>query len=177
MIKPVQIGVIGAGGIAYRKTIPGILKSSLCRLVAVMDPVGIDKIAEQFGIESAYTTEGQLLTDPAVEVVYIASPVKEHLRQIRLAAEVGKHILCEKPFAMTVAEAEEAIAVCEKKGVFLQEGYMMKFHGAHQKNQAVDRGGRVGQSRLYPCSVVLLVSEDRRRLEARSGHRWRRRFD
>jgi predicted dehydrogenase len=145
MTKPVQIGVIGAGGIAYRKTIPGILQSDLCRLVAVMDPVGIDKIVEQFGVESAYTTEEQLLADGAIEAVYIASPVKEHLRQIRLAAEAGKHILCEKPLTMTIAEAAEAVAVCEKNGVFLQEGYMMKFHGAHQKIKQLIDAGELGK--------------------------------
>ncbi len=80
------IGVIGAGGIARRKTIPAMLKASNVRVVAVMDPVGIEEIARQFKIEKAYKSERKLLADPEVQAVYIASPVHFHLKQIEMAA-------------------------------------------------------------------------------------------
>jgi predicted dehydrogenase len=143
--RVVNFGVIGAGGIAFRKTIPGMLKAKNCRLAAVMDPVNIERIAEQFGVARAYTREADLLADSEVEAVYIASPVYCHARQIQMAAEAGKHILCEKPLAKNLTEAQVAVAACRKYGVFLQEGYMMKFHGAHRKIKELIEEGRLGK--------------------------------
>ena len=69
--------------------IPGMLKTKHCRLAAVMDPVGIEQIAAEFNVPKAYATEAELLADPEVHAVYIASPVCCHARQIRMAAEAG----------------------------------------------------------------------------------------
>ncbi len=139
------IGVIGAGGIARRKTIPALLETANCRLAAVMDPVGVDEISVQFGHAPAYCREHDLLADPGVEAVYIASPVDCHARQIIAAAEAGKHILCEKPLARTAEEARTAVEACRRHGVFLQVGYMMKFHGAHVKIKQLIDQGRLGR--------------------------------
>lgn len=143
--RRVNFGVLGAGGIASRRTIPGMLKANNCRLVAVMDPVHPEKIAEKFGIAKAYRREADLLADPEIEAVYIASPVFCHAEQIEQAAAAGKHILCEKPLTLTLAEARRATAVCRKRRVFLQEGYMMKFHGAHTKIRELIDAGRLGK--------------------------------
>lgn len=141
----VNFGVIGAGGIAYRKTIPGMKKAKNCRLVAVMDPVNIEKIAADLRVPKAYAREEDLLADPEVEAVYIASPVNCHARQIKMAAEAGKHVLCEKPLCLNLKQAKESVEVCRKNKVFLQEGYMMKFHGAHVKIKELVDEGRLGK--------------------------------
>ncbi len=141
----VGFGVIGAGGIARRRTIPGMLKAKNCRLVAVMDPVGVDDIAAQFKVPGAYTTEKELLADPAVEAVYIAAPLALHAKQIKMAAAAGKHVLCEKPLTLNLKQGEEAVDACKKAGVYLQEGYMMKFHGAHQRMKELIDEGRIGK--------------------------------
>jgi predicted dehydrogenase len=141
----VRFGVIGAGGIARRKTIPGMLAAPNLQLEAVMDVAKIGEIAAQFGVGKAYTTAEQLLADPAIQAVYIASPVTLHLEQIKACAAAGKHVLCEKPLTLTSAEAKEAVAVCKKHKVFLQEGYMMKFHGAHQAIKRLIEQGRLGK--------------------------------
>lgn len=141
----VNFGVIGAGGIALRKTIPGMLQAKNCRLVAVMNPRNADEIAAKFGGVIAYDNEAALLADREVEAVYIASPVNCHARQIQLAAEAGKHILCEKPLTMTLTEGRAAVAACKRHKVFLQEGYMMKFHGAHQRIKEFIDAGKLGK--------------------------------
>jgi predicted dehydrogenase len=141
----ISFGVIGAGGIARRRTIPGMLKAKNCRLVAVMDTVDPEGVAKEFQVPRAYRREADLLDDPAVEAVYIASPANCHARQIALAAEAGKHVLCEKPLTLSVREAREAATACRKRGVFLQEGYMMKFHGAHVKIRELIDQGRLGK--------------------------------
>jgi len=144
MPRSVNIGVIGAGGIARRRTIPGMLKAKNCRLVAVMNPSNPDRIAKEFNVPRAYCCEEELLDDPDVEAVYIASPVQHHARQIMLCADAGKHILCEKPLTRDLSEARKAIGVCRKRGVFLQEGYMMKFHGAHTTIKELIEQGKLG---------------------------------
>jgi len=141
----VNFGVIGAGGIALRKTIPGLLQAKNCRLVAVMDVRNADQVAAQFGAVRAYTEDTALLADPEVQAVYIASPVHCHARQIRLAAAAGKHILCEKPLTRTLAEGRAAVAACRRHRVFLQEGYMMKFHGAHRRIKQLIQAGKLGR--------------------------------
>lgn len=143
--RKVNFGVIGAGGIARRKVIPAMLKSKNCRLVAVMDPAGISDIAAEFGIERGYERDTDLLADPEVRAVYIASPVHCHCRQIKLAAAAGKHILCEKPLTLNPREGRAAVEACRKHRVFLQEGYMMKFHGAHQRIRELIDAGRLGK--------------------------------
>ncbi len=141
----VQMGVIGAGGIAYRRTIPAMIKAKNIRLAAVMDVYNIEKIAKEFEVPKSYHRVKDLLDDPEIEAVYIATPVYLHLKHITLAAEKGKHILCEKPLAKNLKETKEAVNICRKNRVFLQEGYMMKFHGAHKKIREFIKKGSIGK--------------------------------
>jgi len=143
--RKINFGVIGAGGIARRKVIAGLLQARNCRLVAVMNPSQAADITREFGVARAYSRDVDLLADPEVEAVYIASPVHCHLNQIRLAAAAGKHVLCEKPLTLNVREARAAITACRRAGVFLQDGYMMKFHGAHQQIKELISAGRLGR--------------------------------
>jgi predicted dehydrogenase len=143
--RKVNFGVIGAGGIARRRTIPGLLKAKNCRLVAVMDTVDPESVANEFKVANAYRREVDLLADPDVEAVYIASPAGCHARQIAMAAEAGKHVLCEKPLTLNVAQARAAVDVCRRRRVFLQEGYMMRFHGAHTTIKQLIDDGRLGR--------------------------------
>jgi len=96
-------------------------------------------------VSKAYTKEADLLADPEVEAVYIASPVARHARQIHMAAAAGKHVLCEKPLTLNLSQAREAVESCRKNRVFLQEGYMMKFHGAHTKIKELIDEGQLGK--------------------------------
>jgi len=145
MSRKVKWGVIGAGGIARRRTIPGLLQAKNCELVAVMDVAKIEEIAHQFDVKRAYTTEAELLADPEVEAVYIASPVYCHLKQIQMAAAAKKHILCEKPLTLNLRQTRAAVDACRRHKVFLQEGYMMKFHGAHRRIKELIDEGKLGR--------------------------------
>ena len=143
--EKVNFGVIGAGGIARRRTIPGMILSRHCRVVAVMDVAGADEVAREFNVPRSYSREADLLADPEVQAVYIASPVHCHARQIEQAARAGKHILCEKPLTLTADQAKRAAEVCRKRDILLQEGYMMKFHAAHRKIRELIDAGRIGK--------------------------------
>ncbi len=143
-MEKVGFGVIGAGGIADRRTIPGILASSHCELKALMDVANQDVLSKKYDVP-CYGTVEKLLNSDGVQAVYIASPVYLHLDQILAAAKAKKHILCEKPLVLTPDEAREAAEACRNEQVLLQEGYMMRLHGAHQHILKMLNEGRIGK--------------------------------
>ncbi len=108
-MRQVKFGVLGAGGIACRKTIPALLRTENCRLVAVMNPANVAALASRFGGVRAYRYAQERVSDPEVEAVYIASPVACHAEHIRLAAAAGKHILCEEPLTLGVQSGSHMV--------------------------------------------------------------------
>ena len=85
-------------------------------------------IAAEFGLEQVYTSLEEMLADPAIDMVYVASPNSIHYGQAKAALLAGKHVICEKPFAPTVAEADELIALAKEKGLFLFEAITTAHH-------------------------------------------------
>ncbi|MGE0523077.1 MAG: Gfo/Idh/MocA family protein [Variibacter sp.] len=85
-----------------------------------------------------------VLADPSVEAVVLATPHSQHGEQVRLAAEAGKHIFCEKPFTLTSAEAERAIAAARKAGVVLAVGFNRRFHPSMRQVARRVRAGELG---------------------------------
>jgi predicted dehydrogenase len=143
-MKRVRFGVIGAGGIADRRALPGLLQAPSCELAAVMDVVNAEALGQKYGV-TAYDREDALLAHPNIDAVYIATPVYLHLTQIKHAAQAGKNVFVEKPICMTSNQAEDAVSACEKAGVALEEGYMMRFHGAHRRIREVISSGMIGK--------------------------------
>jgi predicted dehydrogenase len=138
-----NIGVIGYGGIAERSTMPGMLLSKRVKITAVQDaaPETARRAAEKYGVERHYTEVGELVGDESVEAVYIGSPVFAHGPRIMRAADEGKHVLCEKPLALTAKETERVVDHCRRRNVILQVGLMMRYHGCHVKaREMVERG-------------------------------------
>jgi predicted dehydrogenase len=146
MSRRIKWGVIGSGGIARRRTIPeGIVPASNAALTAVYNPTQAtnEAVGREFGARACATVE-ELLA-PEVEAIYIASPPHVHLEQARACAAAGKHVLCEKPLALTVADAQAMIAACEQAGVRLGTAFMMRFHAQHQAALGLVHDGRLGQ--------------------------------
>lgn len=101
-------------------------------------------LGDQFGIGKIYTSFEDMLSDPAVEMVYIASPNALHYRQTKAALLAGKHVLCEKPFATTVAEAEEMIALAKEKHLLLFEAITTAHHPNYDRiRQVLPQLGRL----------------------------------
>ncbi len=146
MAVKLRWGVIGSGGIALRRTIPeGIAPAANAELVAVydIDPAVNRTVAERFGAQAAASLEELLAA--AVDAVYIATPGHCHREQTLKAAAAGKHVLCEKPLGLNVAEAEEMVAACRSAGVELGTGLMMRFQAQHRAALALIREGRLGK--------------------------------
>ena len=147
MMDKIRWGIIGSGGIARKRTIPGMLLARNAECEAVMDvnETLLKEVQEQFGISRGYTRVEELLAQKDIEAVYIATPVFCHKEQVQKAAEAGKHILLEKPMGLTAREGQEIIEICEKYGVKLGVGFMMRFHAVHRKVREMIEGGEIGQ--------------------------------
>jgi predicted dehydrogenase len=146
MSRKVRWGVIGSGGIARRRTIPeGIIPAKNAQLIALLanHPEPNAALACQYDAEAAGSIDGLLAME--IDAVYVATPVDQHFRQVLQCARAGKHILCEKPLGMTIAESEEMLTVCREAKVQLGCAFMMRFQSQNQKALALIREGMLGQ--------------------------------
>lgn len=146
MSGKIKWAVIGSGGIARRRTIPeGIVKAQNAELSVVFDTNQAvnTEVAKQYRAKQARSIDE--LLDAESDAVYVATPAYVHAKQVRVCAEAGKHVLCEKPLGMTVAEAEEMIALCRHKGVKLGCAFMMRFVAQHRKALKLIQEGKLGR--------------------------------
>ncbi len=143
----VKWGVIGCGGIADRRTLPGLMLAENAELVAVMDAnkAAAEAAKEKYGAKYAFDNVEELLAVDEIEAVYIASPVVFHMEQTKAAAEAKKHILLEKPMTLSSQESEELAAICDKNGVKIGVGLMMRFHTYHQMMKQLIAEGKLGE--------------------------------
>ena len=145
----VQWGVLGAANIAVRKVIPGMQKGKWSSVTAIAsrDQRKSKRMAEELGIPKAYGSYEELLADPEIEAVYIPLPNHLHVPWSIRAAEAGKHVLCEKPLSLTVAEARTLLDIRERYGVKIGEAFMVKTHPQWLRTRALIRSGVVGELR------------------------------
>jgi predicted dehydrogenase len=146
-MSKVKWGVIGAGGIALRRTIPEAIRdASNIELVSVMDPHAerARLIAEKFNVPNYCATVQELLAQD-LDGVYIASPQNAHAAQVIQAAQAGKHVLCEKPIAISLAEVDQMEAAIEKAGVKFMPGFCMRYNVYNKQAREVAQSGALGQ--------------------------------
>src|SRR5467141_4822190 len=114
----VKWGVLGAASIAMRKVIPGMQQGEWSEVAAIASR-GLKKAkdaAKKLGISKAYGSYEELLADAEIEAIYNPLPNHLHVPWSMKAAAAGKHVLCEKPLSLTVAEAKTLLAVRERCG-------------------------------------------------------------
>lgn len=142
--------VIGTGGIADRRVIPAMQKDEKSELVAVMDKneAVAKRLSEKYGVPS-FTSEKDLLQSVDCDAVYIGTPVALHFPQAKLSLESGKHVLVEKPIAISSSDGENLLAIARHAGEFLSVGYMMEYHSLHQRAKELIEEGKIGRV----CSV------------------------
>jgi predicted dehydrogenase len=147
---PVRWGVLGAASIATRRVIPAIQQGRLSRVVAIAsrDLAKAREAAGELGIARAYGSYEELLADPDVEAVYNPLPNHLHVPWSIRAAEAGKHVLCEKPVALSAAEARELLAARDRTGVQIGEAFMVRTHPQWRVARDLVASGRIGELRL-----------------------------
>ncbi len=143
----IRWGLIGCGDIARKRVARAIVDNPDCRLLAACrrDAERLREFCTAFSVERAYSNDVELINDPEVDAVYIATPVNLHLPQTIAAARAGKHVLVEKPMAMTVAECEEMIAACRASGVKLSVAYYRRFYPVVARMKQIIASGEIGR--------------------------------
>jgi predicted dehydrogenase len=140
-------GLIGCGDISKKRIAPALRDLENCELIAVnrANYNLAEEFAKEFGAQKWYKDWYDLVTDPEIEAVYIATPVNLHAEQTIAAAEAGKHVLCEKPMALHVRECDAIIKTCEKNHVKLGIAYYRHFYPVVQRIQEILTSGLIGQ--------------------------------
>jgi predicted dehydrogenase len=143
----IRWGLIGCGDISQKRVAPALRDAVDSELLAVararFDLAG--EFAREFGASRTYRDWRELAADPDVDAVYVATPVDLHAEQTIAAAEAGKHVLCEKPMALNVADCDRMIAACRSNSVKLGVAYYRRFYPVIRRVRALIDHGEIGQ--------------------------------
>src|SRR5208337_1700870 len=155
-MKKVRWGVLGVANIAVRKVIPAMQGGEYCEVVGIAsrELKRAETAARELGIPKAYGSYEELLADPEIDAVYNPLPNHLHVPWSIRAAEAGKHVLCEKPVAMSAAETLKLIAARDAAGVLIGEAFMVKTHPQWLRVREIVRSGELGELR----SIVAAFS-------------------
>jgi len=147
-MRKVVWGVLSTAKIGLQKVLPGMQKSPYCdiRAIASRSVDSAAAAARTLGIPKAYGSYEELIADPDIEAIYNPLPNNMHVHWTLEAAKAGKHVLCEKPMAMTAAEAEQLRAFDGK--VMIMEAFMVRFHPQWLRAREIVREGRIGDLRV-----------------------------
>ncbi|WP_418694746.1 Gfo/Idh/MocA family protein [Agathobaculum sp.] len=147
--KTVRWGVLGCSGIGKSRTIPGLLACENAELYAIAgrNEEKLKVYAEPFAPKKLYTDYQALLDDENVDAVYLPLPNGIHMEWVKKAAAAGKHILCEKPMALTEEQVREMFAAAKEHGVLLEEAYAYRHAQLVQKVKEIVDSGAIGRIR------------------------------
>lgn len=162
-----NIGILGAGGIAHKMaaTVRGMEdRGEKVTLYAVASRSW--EKAEAFAQEEqptwAFGSYEDMLADPAVDLVYIATPHSHHAAHIRLCVDAGKHVLCEKSFTRNRAEAADALAYAEQQGVYVTEAIWTRYMPSRRIINDLIAKGTIGQPILLTANLAYAIEHKER---------------
>lgn len=162
-IQRLRWGVLGAAKIATQKVIPAIQDAPNCEVVAIAsrDLAKATGAASALGIRRAYGSYQELLDDSEIDVVYVPLTNDLHVQWTTRAAESGKHVLCEKPVALTADEARTLLKVRDRSGVYIQEAFMVRTHPQWRHAKAMVDAGELGDVRAISGFFSYLNTDAR----------------
>ena len=162
MMRKIRWGVLGTADIARGQTIPAMRTADNCELYAIAGR-SLEKaqgFQREFGFERAYGSYEELLNDPAVEAVYIPLPNDLHCAWTVRALQAGKHVLCEKPLAVSKAQAETMFRAAEENGVFLMEAFAYLHSPIVSAVKAEIDAGGIGEIRYLESAFLTTRRPD-----------------
>jgi predicted dehydrogenase len=140
-----RFGVLGTGSIAAEVTDAlHLTRDCAAQAVASRDAARATAFAAAHGVARAHDGYDELITDPDVDIVYIATPHTQHSEWAIRAAQAGKHVLCEKPMTISARTTEEVVDAARRSGVFLVEAFAYHFHPQTHRLLELIRGGVIG---------------------------------
>ncbi len=148
-VETLRWGVLSTARIATGKVIPGMHRAGRAEVVAIASrhAATAERVAGELGIPKAYGSYEQLLADPDVDAIYNPLPNNLHAEWTIAALRAGKHVLCEKPVGLNVAEAERMAAEAEATGRVLMEAFMYRHHPSWQAACKLVADGAIGELR------------------------------
>jgi predicted dehydrogenase len=149
-MEPVRWGVISTAKIGIEKVIPGMQRGAAARVIAIAsaNETRARDAAARLGIETIHRSYEALLADPSIEAVYNPLPNHLHVPWSIRAMEAGKDVLCEKPIALTAAEAVQLVRAEARTGKRVAEAFMVRYHPQWQRARALASDGTIGDPRL-----------------------------
>jgi predicted dehydrogenase len=150
-MRRLRWGILSTAKIGREKVIPAIARSKTGQACAIAsrDAGTARKTAEMFGIEKSYGSYDALIADPEIDAIYIPLPNHLHVAWTLKAAAAGKHVLCEKPIALSAEEAEELRGL--PKGIVFVEAFMVRYHRQWLRVRELVRSGALGELRAVQC--------------------------
>lgn len=173
--RKLRWGILGTAQIALNRLVPAMRESELNEAAAIAsrDEAKAKEAAEKLGIPSAYGSYEELLADETIDAVYVPLPNHLHKKWAIRAAEAGKHVLCEKPLALTEREAREIAEACGRSGVHLAEAFMYRHHPRYEQIRERIAGGEIGEVRTmhltFRYNMEDWMSRDNIRLRREYG--------
>ena len=158
-----KIGILGAGGIA-EMVAPALvaLPEINCYAVASRTPGKGEAFAKTYGFKKVYTDYAQMLSDPEVELVYVATPHSHHYEHMKLCLEYGKHVICEKAFTMNRQQAEEVFAIAKQKGLFVAEAIWTRYMPSRKLIQDILDSGIIGKPNTLTANLSYVIADKQR---------------
>jgi predicted dehydrogenase len=149
MSTKLRFGVLSSANIGLKKVIPAMQQGKLTTVTAIAsrDIAKAREAAKSLGIPTAYGSYEELLADPNIDAIYNPLPNQLHVPLTAKAAEAGKHVLCEKPLSMTVAEAKTLLEVRARTGVKICEAFMIRSAFQWLRVRELLNEGRIGDLR------------------------------
>lgn len=165
-----NIGIIGAGHIAEKMAFTlNRMEDAAAYAVASRSLEKAENFASVHGVEKAYGSYEELLDDPQVDLVYVATPHSLHLRHVKMCLEKGKPVLCEKAFMLNRAEAEETIRLSEERNVFLAEAIWTRYMPFRKTVREVIDSGRIGRPMMLTAHLGYPVAHKERIIDPSLG--------
>jgi predicted dehydrogenase len=153
-VPAVGFAVLGLGNLAQTQILPAFRGMQTAKLVALVsrDLAKARRLGEMHGAAFAYDSLDECLANPQVEAVYIATPPGAHSQEVNAVARAGRHVLCEKPLAVTAPEAAEMVATCARQSVLLMTAYRKCFEPSMIFTRDLILSGRLGALKILHSS-------------------------
>lgn len=155
-----KVGIIGAGWIAERMAVAlnGLKRPDItCHAIASRSLEKAQAFAKQWNIPKAYGSYEELVADPDIDLVYIATPHSHHYQHSVLAINAGKAVLCEKAFTANAREAEALLNLAHEKGVFITEAIWTRYMPLSLKVMQLIKDGAIGRPRQISASLCYAM--------------------
>lgn len=169
--RKIGYAVVGLGSYATRQIMPNFAGCDHARLVALVSgtPAKLEQYGAEYGIPAthrySYADYDKIRDNPDIDAVYVVLPNSMHAEYAIRAAQAGKHVMCEKPMAVSVAECEAMIAACRKAGKKLMIGYRSRFEPYNRLAIDLARKGHVGPTRLITADHGFPIRPNQWRLD------------